>query len=60
MIEMDIEEQPLQLPVDEEAFEKMLEEDERFVSLGHDFYSLKGVDVNREKFKKLIAMGMVG
>jgi len=60
IIETNIEEQPLRLPVDAKDFETMLEKSEKFVSLGHGFFSLEGVEVNMELFKRLIAMGMYG
>ena len=60
LLEMDLREQPIQLPVDAEEFEHLLEKDGRFVAVGHGFFSLEGVEIDMDYFNHLISMGMYG
>jgi len=60
MIEMDLENLGLVLPVDVDRFETLLKNDQRFTALGHGFFSLEGVEVDMDYFNRLISMGMYG
>jgi len=56
LLQIDLEGERLQLPMDEDEFVLLLEKDERFKSLAHGFFALGDAEVDMDHLNRLIAM----